>query len=951
MHKRLVLYFLFLLPCCPSILFAQHYVFRAFGQEAGLPVTGINHMLFDSRGFYWMATEGGGLVRWDGLKFKAYAPENGLPALYINYLEENEDHHLLVASTQGLFVYDGLTFETLLPDISVFCICKNLDGKWLLGTQQGLLNLSGTPVIADLPGAVRRCLTTPNGWWLGTDEGLFWWNGAHLSEVAKVGVKSLLDVDGTLWVGMQEGVMTVSGTPNYWLIVQKEIPNKDFKDIRGLAMDVFGNVWAGSYTKGLAGWRPDGQWFFYAGMDEGLPQGRVRALLADPFGRLWLSTLSGFTSLTDWRVQNYYPDLGAVTSLAHSIDGTTTFGTANGITRLHGTPLPASFPAGIVFEIREGPDASLWFATESGLLEFRGGKLINHVVKATMRTGFVFCVLPEGDAVYFGTTEGLFRMQNNRIRRMHPKIFEGRPVNTILRQGSDLIVNTIGGGVFRINPSGQVRRIRNSENWNVTTMAVKEERLYLGTNGTGLKVLEGGRLFHYGAQQGLRSGNVWAIAPGDGSSVWLGSERGIQCVIPAKDRLQSLHVFSMRSGLLDQEIARNALIWDSDNRQLFAGTGRGLAKLKLEDQPGNQMAPRVHITDIQLFFQDLDAQMTMQPFSGLPERGVFRYDQNYLTFSFAATSMMDQEKLTFRYMLRGQDQSWTYPKEKREAIFTNIRPGAYTLEVEAIAGTGISGRAQYSFLIQPAFWQTFWFWGAIAVVMVGLVFWVVRQRIRSLNERLKLESEKADLERKALRLQMNPHFIFNALDGITAFIFQNDPKRAVRYLSNFAKLMRLTLESSRESFIAIETEVNILKNYLELEQLRFSNEFDYEIIVADDVDPYDRIPPMMIQPHVENAVLHGLRPKGPGGKLTVAFAKADYGICCTITDNGIGREAAAAIKARSGVQHKSLAGEITENRVALMRKSYGKAFTFRIEDLIDPTGTRVTIQLPSDGGN
>jgi ligand-binding sensor domain-containing protein len=931
---------------------AQNYVFRNFGQEAGLPVTGINHMIFDSRGLFWLATDGGGLVQWNGFEFLTFGPKQGLPALYINHLLETPEGHLLISTTQGLFAYDGMTFKTIIHNENVYCTCDHDANRQLVGTNAGLIELqTGQKISSE---AVKLCLKSAEGIWLGTEYGLILHAEGGPSKTYLKGeeIKSLLLVEDDLYVGTNLGLRKGDVGKRPLKFSNQPIPSqREFADVRGLAKDALGNIWAASFINGLAAWSQAGDPFFYAGQQEGLPQGRVRALLADPYGRIWMSTLAGFTSLTDWRVKNHQPQAGAVSALHLSPKGDWFFGTATGVQFPDSKNLSDDFPPGLVFNIRESPGGHLWFATESGLLEHHQGKLKNWSTHILGKPMFVFSVLPEADRIIFGSADGLHELRENRISRISPNVFANKPVNGLIRLHGDLIVSTIGAGVFRINKHGIVSKFRNSEKWNVASMAVQNDILYLGTNGFGLKIVDGQKIFSFGPTEGLRSGNVWAIAPGKGQVIWLGSEKGIQGIIPVKQQLVTFRTFSAKSGLLDQEITKNGLLWDSVGERLLAGTGKGLAEIQILENPGENLAPTVHISNLQLFFKTPDTTLVRQPFTGLLQKGRFKHDENYLSFSFSATSAFDQEKLSFRYKLRGQDQSWTYPESKREAVFTNIQPGPYTLEVEATTGFGSNGKASYAFEISPAFWQTYWFWTTLILVLVGGVFWLVRQRIRALNARLILESEKADLERKALRLQMNPHFIFNALDGITAFIFKNDPKSAVRYLSNFAKLMRLTLESSREAFIPIETEINILKNYLELEQLRFSESFSYDIILDSALDPYDQIPPMMIQPHVENAILHGLRPKGTGGLVTIHFSKSETGICCTIADNGIGRKAAAAIKERSGTYHKSLAGEITENRIALMRKSFGRHFTFKIEDLENPTGTKVTIQLPLHGGD
>jgi sensor histidine kinase YesM len=172
----------------------------------------------------------------------------------------------------------------------------------------------------------------------------------------------------------------------------------------------------------------------------------------------------------------------------------------------------------------------------------------------------------------------------------------------------------------------------------------------------------------------------------------------------------------------------------------------------------------------------------------------------------------------------------------------------------------------------------------------------------------------------------------------------------VRYLTSFAKLMRLTLESSRETRVPLQNELQLLKNYIELEQLRFGQSFSYRIEVDDEIDPYeDHLPPMLVQPFVENAILHGLRNRAQGkGELTLTFQRTGEYLQCRITDNGVGREKSRALNAKRG--KRSLATSITEERIELLSKSLGKPVRFQITDLTDSkgeaAGTEVLITFP-----
>jgi tetratricopeptide (TPR) repeat protein len=233
------------------------------------------------------------------------------------------------------------------------------------------------------------------------------------------------------------------------------------------------------------------------------------------------------------------------------------------------------------------------------------------------------------------------------------------------------------------------------------------------------------------------------------------------------------------------------------------------------------------------------------------------------------------------------------------------------------------------------------------LLLIGLIFLLInRQQVK---RRLTLQKEVAEYEQKALHLQMNPHFVFNCLGSISSFIVQNGTDSALKYLSKFSKLMRLTLEYSKDSLIPIDKEIESLQNYLELEQLRFHDKFDFRIESSDKVEFNMGLPPLLIQPFVENAILHGLVPKEGNGTIYVDFDVDNGQLVCTISDDGIGITKSAAIKENSMKAHKSMALEITKKRLEIMEATISKSAQIEIKELEENNkvvGTRVTLRLP-----
>ena len=224
---------------------------------------------------------------------------------------------------------------------------------------------------------------------------------------------------------------------------------------------------------------------------------------------------------------------------------------------------------------------------------------------------------------------------------------------------------------------------------------------------------------------------------------------------------------------------------------------------------------------------------------------------------------------------------------------------------------------------------------------------------QSVNEKqvAELQQQKTELEMQALRAQMNPHFIFNSLNSINRFILQNNKAQASEYLTKFSKLVRLILQNSQASLITLESELESLELYLDLEALRFEQHFDYKISVPRDLDiDVLKVPPLIIQPYAENAIWHGLMHKEEKGHLDIEVSQQNDQLSFKITDDGIGRKQAAALKSRSATKHKSVGLKITAERIAMTQNEKGNGSPVTINDLVNPdgnaAGTEVIIKIP-----
>lgn len=333
-------------------------------------------------------------------------------------------------------------------------------------------------------------------------------------------------------------------------------------------------------------------------------------------------------------------------------------------------------------------------------------------------------------------------------------------------------------------------------------------------------------------------------------------------------------------------------------------------------------------------------------------------EDNFFTIEFASLNYKNPTSLVYSYRLRGLDKSWKTSNRVGTASFTHLPGGNYVFEVRASNPTGMwSDTTSIPIYIATPFYKTNWFTAILAIVIASVIYFLYRMRIRNIEktESLKTQFNKqlAETEMRALRAQMNPHFIFNCLNSINRYIVKNDHKTASLYLTKFAKLIRLILDNSETHQVSLNQELDALKLYIDIESLRFDHKFSYEIEVDENIQTDSiLIPPMIIQPFVENAIWHGLLHKDTPGRMHLRFFLEGDLLYCEVEDDGVGRRKAMELKSKSATTRKSLGIKITSDRLAILNSKSNIQGSITYEDLNDhemkSTGTRVTIKIPVD---
>ena len=323
--------------------------------------------------------------------------------------------------------------------------------------------------------------------------------------------------------------------------------------------------------------------------------------------------------------------------------------------------------------------------------------------------------------------------------------------------------------------------------------------------------------------------------------------------------------------------------------------------------------------------------------------------QNAVNIEFAANGF-SQDNIEYDYHLVTSDlDTIQTAKSESWAVYNNLKSGIYIFTVAAINEEENTITYSTPLTINIAFpwWQTWWFYTALITLVTAIIVIVYRLRIAQIRKESLLKGRLIEADLKALRSQMNPHFIFNSLNSINRYIIKSDPATASDYLTKFSKLIRLILDNSSQPLISLTKEITALRLYIELEQLRFTKQFTFSIDVIGSIDTDNVcIQPLMLQPFVENAIWHGLMHKQTDdGKLTITFNQNNNRMICIIEDNGIGRTKAVHVSSSLHEGSNSQGIEVTINRLKMANASSN----IHIEDLKnnigEANGTRVIISF------
>jgi ligand-binding sensor domain-containing protein len=556
-----------------------------------------------------------------------------------------------------------------------------------------------------------------------------------------------------------------------------------------------------------------------------------------------------------------------------------------------------SFPAKSVF--KQGDKLLIASSADVRLVKVPEMRIID-----TIATGRSTCALESSGSYYVGTLNGLYK-----IDKAKSKIYLGA-LDKELSSRISFIAKS---------PDGII---------------------WVATSRNGVIGLKNDKIF---ARVAYLEDKVCLCLYISGNSMWAGTNKGLYKIELASGRYVAVSGYNAFDGL-GSDIVNCVFVSDG---KVYAGTSAGFTVFD-EYAPVNSFS-LLYLTGITVSGREVSFNNS--------NKTVLPHNDNNIRFQFAGLSYRSGNEILYSYRLAGLDTAWRTTKESYLA-YPSLPSGSYTLEIIAVNRfRGKSNPVSFDFTILPSVWEKWWVRLLIVLLFALSVITFVKIRIRQIKTKseyiIAAQKRMTELEQMALRAQMNPHFIFNCLNSIQNFTIKQDIKGANIYLTRFAGLIRQTLENSPKLLISLKEEIAYLTNYIELERLQMAGGFEFEIRTTFNTDEdATRIPNMVVQPYLENAIKHGLGSCSfPVPKLSVSFSKESEMLICIIEDNGPG---ISSNKQRdSNDKHTSMGMSITAKRIEmlnLVNKGAGRHVSAEVQNIRDLnphlSGTRVILKFP-----
>ena len=965
---------LILILCLPLILFSQKYSFISYTTTQGLPQSQVTSIVQDKNNYLWIGTLGG-LAKFNGGSFETFSSENGLLNNRVSHLSIIDDV-IWIGHEGGVSSYRDNLFKSFsFPDDEKNTNAKSIikfNGRILIGSHYGLYQIKETnlvkvshPDLLDLK-HIRSMVVFKNKLYIATMEGLFVMDENFRFTM----IEGLKDVNlSSITIRKNQLFVTSYFEGAYEIDIINQIVkelNPDLKQsiLKGAFVDSYNNVWIHTYS-GVVILDQLNQVEFID-QTKGLNYGVISSIFQDVEGSIWIGTQGKGVLRFPSREFSYFDK-----SLGLSSD--------------------------LILTIKEDKYKNLWLGTfDNGIIykEHDQSYTLNEFPNNTIWSS----VLNVANSNWFGTDYGLIELKKNKKQKVYFE-FDGLPSdaitalkkinnNTMLLGGVNAI-SIFHYGVFKLIPSSvgigivrdfqkinnlmyigtskglyykrgdKISKVKGIEKPVSCIEKIYDDGLLVGTE-EGLFLLKDGDVSQVSLSN-LASANLINFIDYKGSKVFIGTNNGLYIIDDFYKNMVVSH-YGVGEGLVDIETNLNSSFFDSKGNYWF-GTSSGLVKYDYKKQlVKSRGEPRIVLKSALLNYSEQELFKFCKSVSneGIPNQLVLPFYKNNLAFEMDGISLSNYNNLLYQFKLEGVDSDWSPPSKNSLISFSGLLDNDYRLRMRAVNANGIySNEIVIPFKIRPPFYKELWF---ILLCLFGvffLVYFIFKLRIKreleySQNQMLNYKSKLMALEHKSLNASMNRHFIFNALNSIQYFINSQDRRSANRYLTNFAKLIRKNLDATNEegNMVTLTQELEGLDLYLSLEEMRFKGKFSYEIkcqnIDTDEV----YIPAMLLQPFIENAIIHGVLPnENKEGLITVDVRVEQNNLLIQIQDNGVGINNSIKLKENDQGDHRSQGMEITTKRIDLIKKISNKGF-----EIIGPfqmggidsevLGTKVILKIP-----
>lgn len=582
-------------------------------------------------------------------------------------------------------------------------------------------------------------------------------------------------------------------------------------------------------------------------------------------------------------------------------------------------------------------DHGLYVSSDSGITAFKHEEGAEQICRRAIKHFLI-----KDDTIYASTTHALVVMAHG-YRQSIPMPASCRIQDIELDDSGEIWVACLGGLVRISDVTSGVLPFDTILAGRVSDIFQTDSLIFAATQSRGVAIVDKAtrNISWLNVQSGLPEAQCQAVFQSSAEDLWVTTFSGVSKFRSVDGRFVLEKTYNEDDGYHGHSVS-GMVEW---NGQLLIAAETGLWIIPLTGSHVNSNRPTTEIQTFEVVHGQQSIAVELDELTFLDKS---------VKITFAGTAFRNALAVPYRYRLAGFEESF-HETTDQEAYYAMLPAGDYLFEVQAANNEGVWSETVSSaaFSIPAPFWEQWWFIALMSLFTAGLVFFIASNRNKLIYQQKEMQLALLETEQKALSSQINPHFLYNSLNSVQYFITSGQTDKAADHIASFSSLMRKILKNTSGSFVSIKDEVSILQIYLELEQERYDHDFEFRIDIAPEID-IDRlqIPSMIIQPHVENAIWHGLmKMKKTEGRVIVKCEREGQSLIWQIIDNGIGRK--AAFEDRSPDEdHQSSGISLTEQRLKILSIKLKKEYKLSILDLTDaqnkPTGTIVKIKVPID---